>query len=311
MQSYCILSRAVNTQAGKQPHYIRKLKSGSQSFTIYSQIVMDFDEESLAVEFPERDSSIRLGVNVEASSNLAYDRTTLAYSSMTEKYLPDNHYYYIETVPSAKLRYTSKKDDSEQYDEIGLYSKNQSTLGVNGRSADEAHRSNMPVNTEAFYNVQSLTDAHTADTLRLTLALKKKTDTNGKIEYVPITQMKDYIDGNITFKSGTATASANATGAYITVDLNAADCDRSSDIYDIVISFDAISGGKFAEYSNYEVDLTAELYKTNASSGTKDSIPNSVAGDNLIYTDAKINPNIVKDNPGIINAQQGSPDVTP
>ncbi len=186
---------------------------------------MDFDEESLADEFPERDSSRRLGVNVEASSNLAYDRTTLAYSSMTEKYLPDNHYYYIETVPSAKLRYTSKKDDSEQYDEIGLYSKNQSTLGVNGRSADEAHRSNMPVNTEAFYNVQSLTDAHTADTLRLTLALKKKTDTNGKIEYVPITQMQDYIDGTITFTSGTASASANATGAYITVDLNAAKCD--------------------------------------------------------------------------------------
>uniref|UniRef100_UPI0026EB6B0D beta strand repeat-containing protein n=1 Tax=Ruminococcus flavefaciens TaxID=1265 RepID=UPI0026EB6B0D len=295
------------TSDSESKELIGKLKSGSPSFTIYSQIVMDFDEESLADEFPERDSSSRLGVNVEASSNLAYDRTTLAYSSMTEKYLPDNHYYYIETVPSAKLRYTSKKDDSEQYDEIGLYSKNQSTLGVNGRSADEAQRSDMPVNTEAFYNVQSLTDAHTADTLRLTFALKKKTDTNGKIEYVPITQMQNYIDGTITFKSGTATASANATGAYITVDLNAADCDRSSDIYDIVISFDAISGGDFAEYSNYEVDLTAELYKTNASSETKDNIPNSVASDNLIYTNAKINPNIVKDNPGIINAQQGSP----
>lgn len=170
VSNYLNVSTTSESESGT---LISKLKE-AHSFKIYSQIVMDFDEETLADEFPERNSSIRYGVNVEASSNLAYDSTTLAYTSMTEKYLTDNHYYYIETVPSAKLRYTSKKDDSELYDEIGLYSKNQSTLGVNGRSADEAQRSNMPVNTEAFYNVQSLTDAHTADTLKLTFALKKK-----------------------------------------------------------------------------------------------------------------------------------------
>lgn len=106
--------------------------------------------------------------------------------------------------------------------------------------------------------------------------------------------MQNYIADNITFMSGTATATANATGSYITVDLDASQCNKSSDIYDIIISFDAISGGSFTDYSNYEVDLTAELYKTNATSNTKDNIPNSVASDALIYTNAKINPNIIK-----------------
>ena len=287
----------ATTSRSDSSSLISKLKSDNHSFKIYSQIVMDFDEEELAEEFPERDSSIRYGVNVEASSNLAYDNTTLAYTSMTEKYLTDDHYYYIESVPSAILRYSSKKEDSEIYDEIGANSKNQSTLGVNGRSAVEAERSSMPVNSEAFYNVQSLSDADDANTLRLTFAIKKKSLKNGKFEYVPITDMQNYIEGTITFTSGSASATATAIGSLITVDLDATQCDRSGDIYDINISFNAKSGGEFTQYSNYEVDLTAELYDIQKDGNTvvsEENIGNSVASDYLIYTNAKINPNIIK-----------------
>lgn len=148
--------------------------SGKGYFEIYSKITVDFAEESLNDEFPERDSTERYGVNVEAASNLAYDDRTLAYTSMSERYPDDDHFYYIESIPSATLRYSSLKDDSELYDNIGLNSKNQSTLGVNGRSANEANRTSMPVNTEAIYNVQALSDAERASILKLTFSLSKK-----------------------------------------------------------------------------------------------------------------------------------------
>ena len=282
---------------------IGKLKTGDKQFTVYSRITMTFDTEELDEEFPERASGELYGVSVQAASNLAYDTATLSYTSMTERYPTDSHRYYIETVPSATLRYTSKTDDSEYYDEIGRDSKNQSTLGVNGSSTNDAGRTSMPVNTEAFYNVQSLSKASEASKLYLTFALSKKTDTGDPItgvSYKQISDMRDYLDDTITFKSGTeektvklsenvrTLTNGTKTVDYVTVVLDAAKCSPKSNIYDIVISFDAKSGTGFTDYANYRVDLKAELYKSVNNSDT--NIENSVAQDYLIYTNAKINP---------------------
>lgn len=281
---------------------ISKLTSGDKQFIVYAKIEMTFDEEKLNEEFPERDPGATYGVNVQAASNLAYDVDTLPYTSMTKKYATNGRYYYIETVPSATLRYASKTDDSDLYDEIGLNSKNQSTFGVNGRSTNEAGRTNMPVNTEAFYNVQSLSRAGDATKLYLTFSLKKKED-SGSPTITGVSYSKDslylrsYLEGNITFKSGTSEevvdlSKLSITEDTITVELDVVGCNVTSNIYDILISFNAKSGTDFSYYANYRVDLKAELYKPVVKDGetTYTNVDNSIAQDYLIYTNAKINP---------------------
>lgn len=280
---------------------LSKLTSGSRQFTVYARISMTFDEEELTMEFPERNSGESYGVYVQAASNLAYDTDTLAYTSMTARYPQDSHKYYIESVPAATLRYTSKADDLDAFDDIGAKSKNRSTLGVNGRSTDEAGRDSMPVNTQAYYNVQSISSASRATRVKLTLALSKKTDTGSPISgisYVPISDLRNYLDGTIIFKSGTAQASsislstAESSVDSVTVWLDATQCKIENGIYDIEISFNAKSGAGFYEYANYRVDLTTELYDGNADD---DNITNTVAQDYLIYTNAKINPEFLKE----------------
>ena len=280
---------------------LSKLTSGSRQFTVYARISMTFDEEELTMEFPERNSGESYGVYVQAASNLAYDTDTLAYTSMTARYPQDSHKYYIESVPAATLRYTSKADDLDAFDDIGAKSKNRSTLGVNGRSMDEAGRDSMPVNTQAYYNVQSISSASRATRVKLTLALSKKTDTGSPISgisYVPISDLRNYLDGTIIFKSGTAQASsislstAESSVDSVTVWLDATQCKIENGIYDIEISFNAKSGAGFYEYANYRVDLTTELYDGNTDD---DNITNTVAQDYLIYTNAKINPEFLKE----------------
>ena len=280
---------------------LSKLRTGSKQFTIYARISMTFNEEELSMEFPERNSGESYGVYVQAASNLAFDTETLAYTSMTERYPQDSHKYYIESVPSATLRYTSKADDLDAFDDIGANSKNRSTLGVNGISTDDANRTDMPVNTEAYYNVQSISSASRATRVKLTLALSKKTDTGNPvsgISYVPIADLRNYLDGTITVKSGTAQGSsinlstAESTVDSVTVWLDATQCKKENGIYDIEISFNAKSGSGFHDYANYRVDLIAELYDGDADN---DNITNTVAQDYLIYTNAKVNPEFLKE----------------
>ena len=255
---------------------------------------MDFDEDLFSDEFPVRETGDEYGVNVMAASNLAYDADTLPYTNMTMSYTPDGHRYYIESIPTATLIYSSRKNDIDQYDEIGLNSKNQSTLGINGRTAKQGKRTEMPVNTEAFYNVQSLSDSKNAKILRLVLALNKKTDTGGSavtgVSYEAISNIENYIDGTITFTSGEASATVKPNGSSVTVNLDAEKCSFIGGIYDIEITFNAKTGDGFTEYANYKVDLKAELFKDE-----NNNVDNSVAEDHMIYTNAKINPDILSD----------------
>lgn len=281
--------------ASRSSELINKLQTGGRMFTVSANIVMDFNEDSITEEFPVREADNEYGVNVKAASNLAYDAETLPYTSMTQPYDTDRHNYYIESVKTATLTYSAKKDDIDQYDDIGMNSKNQSTLGVNGRSANQAERTDMQVNTEAFYNVQSLSDSNNAKTLKLTLELNKKTDTEDGVNYASIDKMENYINGNITFRSRDASATVSATGQSVSVELDANKCKLIGGIYDIEITFNAKTGEGFTEYANYRVNLKAELFKEKSADNTENNVENSVAEDYLIYTNAKINANILAD----------------
>ena len=285
----------IQTASAEQSaNLVEKLQGNEKKIEIYARIEMDFDEDLFSDEFPVRETGDEYGVNVMAASNLAYDADTLPYTNMTMSYTPDGHRYYIESIPTATLIYSSRKNDIDQYDEIGLNSKNQSTLGINGRTAKQGKRTEMPVNTEAFYNVQSLSDSKNAKILRLVLALNKKTDTGGSavtgVSYEAISNIENYIDGTITFTSGEASATVNPNGSSVTVNLDAEKCSFIGGIYDIEITFNAKTGDGFTEYANYKVDLKAELFKDE-----NNNVDNSVAEDHMIYTNAKINPDILSD----------------
>lgn len=280
-------------------YIIDKLKTAGNSVEVFAHIEMEFDDVLYPYEFPKSTNNEGNGVNVQAASNIAYDRATLAYSSMTEKYTPgDDKYYYIEDVKTAKLHYVAKANDIDMYDEIGLNSSNRSTLGVNGLSVDDPDRTYipdgtgyMPVNTQAYYYINDVPNASDAKGLKLTFALNRKS--NGS--YLSLSSLQEYLDGNITFSlvSGDTVIRSvpiAATGSSVTANLDISDYDLSSGRIDIIIEFNAKSGADFHKYANYKIDLTAALYEeTNCTT----LIDHSSAPDSLIYTNAKINPEYI------------------
>ena len=275
---------------------INRLKAsyGQVQAVIYSKIEIDFDEYLLEDEFPKKTAGEEYGVYVKAASNLAYDTETLPHSGMTEDYQTDHHKYYIDSVKSAALHYVSKLNDLDIYDEIGFGSSNRSTLGVNGRSVDDTERTNipegagyMPVNTEAFYDVQEIPNLETAKRLKLTFRLKKKSGGG----YGSDLLMQDYLDSNIRFSLNSENAvSVEAAGTVATAVLDVSNYDFSGHMVDIAVTLNAKSGSGFTEYANYRVDLTAELF---SDEGCTVPLDNSVATDYLIYTNAKVVPELL------------------
>ena len=267
-------------------------------FVISAYIEMDFDENKLEAEFPQKSSDSNIGVNVAATSNLSYDETRLAYTSMTEAFAPDNHYYYRESVNSAILYY-SAVSETDEYESYGKLSQNQSRLGVNGYCSDLLK---MPINTEALYNVSAISpdDLARAETLRLTIMLSKKTDMYDEtgaivgVEYSQVNDLRDYLNEDITVTSGTLYSQthriSDQSPGKLVVDIPIASCEGESDIYNFGVGFQAITGEGFTEYANYRVTVRAELLKEDGS-----TIDNSGASDYIVYTNAKVYPEVMSE----------------
>lgn len=280
-------------------------ENGKQ-FEITSSIILTFDSDALADEFPGREagSQDQWGVNIQVHSNLAYESGALPTTTMTEKYDEDSKYYYVEKTKKATLRYSSKGDDYDEFDDVGKSSQNKSTLGVNGISSyeDGDVYDPMPVNTEAFYNWQAIS-INSAKTLRLKLSLEKKTDVPAsgdpktEAKYVPITQMENYLKGDFTIKlmdgkEVKEEKTVTAEGGSITTFFDIVEYKPDNGYYDIQISFNAKTGGSFKEYANYNVKLSVDLMTVNISNATAEDnenvLPNSVISDHVVYTNAKV-----------------------
>ena len=280
----------------------------SHSVTIYADVTIPFYPTSISDEFPQRiNEQQNVGVNVTASSNLAYSEDRLDYTSITEAFAPNSQYYYIESVNLAMLNYYAEtKKDEHDYD--GAKSNNMSLLGVNGRPMTSKYEL-MPISTKADYNVGILDNYEDGDKIRLTLTLNKKvniTDQSDpptviRSEYheVPIyTYFGNSPDisvkcGNITFTKVTEKCTANklvyeangqgsSEASKCTVD--------EAGFYNFDILFYVKTLGNFKEYSNYQVNLQAELY---ASAQSK-RVDNSFAKDYVVYTNAKVNNSVIQ-----------------
>jgi len=275
-----------------------QIKSSPYKVTICGKVTMTFDD--IVSEFPEASSaSSGIGINVAATSNLSYDDSSLAFSSMSKPFDHDSKYYYRETTSVATLDY-SAVDELDVYENYGRLSNNYSRQGINGSYT----QSGMVVNTAAYYNVSAINNAVDADYVRLTLNLSKKTDTvsGGTVtgaNYHGIDNIADYI----TILEITSDDSADlkgykndalSTNARYVYDIPISQCHMDAgDNYQFVISFRAVTGGSFTEYANYKIPLRAELIES--AGGSKTVIEGSPAEDYVVYTNAKVEPEVIQD----------------
>lgn len=305
-----------------------EVKDGGQTVlntsgvTIYSRIRLDFDD--YASEFPQKNAS-DTGVSVRASSNLAYDTASLAFSNMTaslEEPTATKHIYYRQSLDNAKLYYYAETE-LDSYDTDGAPSENYSRLGVSGKYSMNEY---MPIDSTARYNVQNIENAWgDADNLVLTLSLQKKTDlpaggTYTSASYQDVSSINAYwgavqrdannevapnAAGKPVTNSGTnlritcgsydriVTVPANQNTFTWTIPKGAVGTsgftiDENGYIY-IGVGFNAKTGDGFTEYANYKVNLSVKLLD-----GDSD-VTGSYADDYLIYTNAKVNHDFLKD----------------
>jgi hypothetical protein len=300
------------------------LQSGG--VTICARIELDFDEAYLIQQFPKKVAT-DTGVSVRVASNISYDASSLAFSSMSapaEEPSETKHVYYRISTDSAGLNYYAKTEE-DCFDTDGVSSENYSRLGVSGKYSMNEY---MPIDSTAQYNVSSIESlVESAEYVRLTMTLQKKTDTPEEGPYTETAYgnalcINDYWgavqrDGTTNEVApdikGKPVTVSNTTQVRITcgdydvvhtipakstqfsVDIPKAasgtagfEVDENGYVY-IDIGFVPKTGDNFTEYANYKVYLKVRMIDSNNA-----DISGSYADDYLIYTNAKVNHDFLK-----------------
>lgn len=267
-------------------------------------------------EFPVQDGSqADEGVNVSGKSNLSYNIEKLRFTNMTEEpSTPSTKYFYIKESDKAGLVFNAKSEILDEYDKVGAPSFNYSQQGINPKNFIDDTQTRLPIFATATYNATNIkrSDFSDAEKVRYTLKLYKKTDDKGEVKYTEVSDISKYIDltdaNSVFIKVNSGVTSTYANGAKMTnVDnqlVYTADLEQSAftskDNQRITadIDFTVITGTGFKDYANYRFVLEVDLLKTvtNESDGSNDLVSitnNSAAHDWIVYTNAKINPDML------------------
>ncbi|MGN0576150.1 MAG: hypothetical protein ACI4J2_08975 [Ruminococcus sp.] len=293
----CIIdlkSDYLNAETTNFLEYI--LAADGLSITVSAEIQMQFYDTE---EFPEKISEGDIGVNVAASSNLAYEQERLSYTSMSTAFSPDRKYYYRESATAAHLSY-SAVSELDEYDIHGKNSRNFSRLGVNGFSSIGKYgdRTAMEIHSRAVFNVASVEEQYfdQATSVRFSMTLWKKADTKAEdgtitsAAYEQVDDISKYLLG-VKFMNIDTTMPRNIDKSdkktYV-YDLTIEGCNELGPrIYPADIVYYAITGDGFTEYANYKVQIQAELL--NAEGKTIGNQPK----DYIVYTNAKVFPTVI------------------
>lgn len=276
--------------------YFSNMSNQINEITVSAEIQMQFYDTE---EFPEKISEGDIGVNVAASSNLAYEEERLSYTSMSQAFTPDGKYYHRESATAAHLSY-SAVSELDEYDIQGKNSKNFSRLGVNGFSSigKYGNRTAMEIHSRAVFNAASVEEQYfqQAASIRFSMTLWKKTDTKAEdgtitsAAYEQVDDISKYLLGvefmNININMSQNNVKSDAK-TYV-YDLAMEGCNvLGPRIYPVDIVYYAISGVGFTEYANYKVQIQAELL--NAEGKTIGNQPK----DYIVYTNAKVFPTVI------------------
>ena len=254
-----------------------RLISGSVTITCDDMVITYPDGESIIAQFPERkDRDDTYGVTLSASSNLAYVSDNIEQSKMSESRSDSNgKSYYRENIEAATLSYNLPSNSPNEM----------IRLGINGLDTNDK------ITAVGYYNVLNLPESaiSKAKKVSFTLSLYQKTD-SGIYDAVPIAE---YLE-NITLydKNGTAKAPVSSGNSYEYVFDRETELNYEAGSFEVVSSYSVITGGAFESkgktYSNYKVQLTAQLLDENG-----EPIENSGCSDYIIYTNAKINSQLI------------------
>lgn len=254
-----------------------QLISGSVTITCDDMVITYPDGESIIAQFPERkDRDDTYGVTLSASSNLAYVSDNIEQSKMSESRSDSNgKSYYRENIEAATLSYNLPSNSPSEM----------IRLGINGLDTNDK------ITAVGYYNVLNLpeTAIDRAKKVKFTLSLYQKTD-RGIYDAVPIAK---YLE-NITLydKNGSAKSPESTGDSYEYVFDKETELNYEAGSFEVVSSYSVITGAEFEGgkkiYSNYKVQLTAQLLDEN-----DDPIENSGCSDYIIYTNAKINSQLI------------------
>lgn len=254
-----------------------RLISGNVTITCDDMVITYPDGESIIAQFPERkDRDDTYGVTLSASSNLAYVSDNIEQSKMSESRSDSNgKSYYRENIEAATLSYNLPSNSPNEM----------IRLGINGLDTNDK------ITAVGYYNVLNLpeTAIDKAKKVSFTLSLYQKTD-SGIYDAVPIAE---YLE-NITLydKNGSAKSPASTGDSYEYVFDKETELNYEAGSFEVVSSYSVITGGAFDSkgktYSNYKVQLTAQLLDENG-----EPIENSGCSDYIIYTNAKINSQLI------------------
>lgn len=283
---------------------------------IKAETQIDFAEPwQYKAEFPTQDGSqAEVGVNVSAKSNLSYSADKLRFTNMTEEPKPPStKYFYIKESDKAGLVFNAKSEILDEYDKVGSPSFNYSQQGINPKNFIDDTQTRLPIFATATYNATNIkrSDFTDAEKVRYTLKLYKKTDDNGEVKYTEVSDISKYIDltddDSVFIKVNSGVTSNYANGAKMTQEDNqlvyTADLDQtaftSKDNQRITadIDFAVITGAGFKDYANYRFVLEVDLLKTVTNDSNESDLAsitfNSAAHDWIVYTNAKINPDML------------------
>ena len=254
-----------------------RLISGSVTITCDDMVITYPDGESIIAQFPERkDRDDTYGVTLSASSNLAYVSDNIEQSKMSESRSDSNgKSYYRENIEAATLSYNLPSNSPNEM----------IRLGINGLDTNDK------ITAVGYYNVLNLpeTAIDKAKKVSFTLSLYQKTD-SGIYDAVPIAE---YLENIILYdKNGTAKAPVSSGDSYEYVFDRETELNYEAGSFEVISSYSVITGGAFESngktYSNYKVQLTAQLLDENG-----EPIENSGCSDYIIYTNAKINSQLI------------------
>ena len=278
--------------------YLYRSCNGGYNLDIQATVNLSYpDTVSQTAQFPTRDSSNinndEIGTVIGAASGISSVASAAAYSNTYKEDWDDTPYYVtINTNAILTLNSDDALNEFGDYYQLGI---NDLDMDAEGLALDEDGNSEVKLN--AVYDVSDLSKAGTANSMKLTISVRKKADYNTKLEIDDyITSLKLYAEDKKGFSQSLHASNITineATGAteytYIIQDpTNSLDYDVAAQTYYIPITYSVFAGNKFnGQYSNYMIKLEAEMY-TDTSATAANMINGSHDDDHIIWTNARI-----------------------
>ena len=272
--------------------------NGGYNLDIQATVKLSYpDTVSQTAQFPTRDSSnisnSDIGTVIGAASGISSVASAAAYSNTYQEDWDDTPYYVtINTNAILTLNSDDALNAYGDYYQLGI---NALDMDAEGLALDENGNSEMKLN--AVYDVSDLSEAGTANSMKLTISVRKKADYNTKLEIDDyITSLKLYAEDDKEFAQ-------SSHASYITINETAGaveytyiiqnptsylDYDAAAQIYHIPITYSVLTGSNFSgQYSNYMIKLEAEMY-TDTEATAANRINGSHDDDHVIWTNAKL-----------------------